>query len=148
MPYTYLNPDLDPKNKLVGVYNVVRVAAGKATISADDYNFSVPAPYSGPKSPNDTIITLTPKPSAPSYGTIILFYNRINLANLTGFSISKGTATTVLGVLTKINEELGVELSTLDVLEGALPAAGNNFNLNVTPECMIFYGSTSIALTV
>ena len=147
MAYTYLNPDLDPRNKIVGVYNVLRIAAGKTAILATDYNFTLPLPYSGPRSPKDTIIKLTPKPTSPYYGTIILYYNRINLANLTGFSITKGSATTVLGVLAKINEELGVELTPNEINEGALPAVGSSFTLSVTSECMVFYGSALIALT-
>jgi hypothetical protein len=140
------NPDLDPKVKLISVYNAYRAANNKDPLEVTDYNFGVPEEYSGPKSTKNTKIILTPTPTSPAYGTIILYYNRIDLANLTGFSVEKGSATTVLGLLDKINEELGVELTPMDVEEAAL-GAGSSFTLTVTDQCMIFYGSTTIGLT-
>lgn len=140
------NPDLDPKIKLMGIYNTYRESISKDPLDADDYTFSVPETYSGPKSPKNTVITLTPKPTSPAYGTITLYYNRIDLSNLTGFSVERGTATTVLGLLDEINEELGVELTPLDIEEAALPLS-NSFTLQVTDQCMIFYGSTTMGLT-
>lgn len=137
------SPDLDPKIKIMAVYNKLREDASNPTLDIEDYNFGLPEPYSGPRSPKNTRIKLTPKPSTGIYGYILLYYNRIDLSTLTGFSVEKGSATTVLGLLPAINEEMGVELEPTDVEEAPL-GTGTSFTLTASPQNMIFIGSTEI----
>jgi hypothetical protein len=140
------NPDLEPRNKIMSVYNRLRQLAGNPELDLEEYNFSVPQPYSGPRSPANTVIVLTPIPSSGIYGSITLYYDRIDLSTLTGFSVARGSATTVLGLLEELNEELGVALTPIDVEEAALPV-GSSFTLTASSQNLIFIGSTQIGLT-
>lgn len=140
-------PELNPKNKLISIYNLLRTADGQVPLDLEDFNFGTPVPYSGLRSAKNTKITLSPKNSASIYGKSILYYNRIDLATLDNFAVVKGTATTVLGLLPAINEELGVELEDFDVLEAAL-GAGPSFTLTASATNLIFTGSTSIDVIV
>lgn len=137
------NADLDPKRKLVAIYNKDRADAGLQPISYDDYNFSNPTPYSGVKSANNTRVYLTPKSTSAAFGRITVYYNRINLATITGQKVVKGAATTVTQLLPEINEELGVELTSLDIEEAPLGIA-STFTLTASPNSYIFTGSTII----
>lgn len=139
-------PDLDPKIKIVAIYNKDRTTNSLPTIVGADYTFSLPEIYSGPRSTKNTRVKLTPKADSGVYGNITIYYDRIDLATLTGFSVVKGAATTVLGLLDKVNEEMGIELTSVDVEEAAL-GVSNNFTLTASSQCMIFIGSTTIALT-
>lgn len=140
------NPDLDPKNKIVAVYNKDRTVNSLSTINRADYTFSLPEAYSGPRSTKNTRVKLTPKADTGIYGNITLYYNRISLATLTGFSVVKGTATTAIGLLPALNEELGVELTAIDINEVAL-GVSSSFVLTASNQCLIFIGSTTIGLT-
>jgi hypothetical protein len=140
------NPALDPKNKIVAIYNKQRTDNSLPTIEGDDYTISLPEVYVGPRSPSNTRVKLTPKVESLNYGDIRVYYDRIDLSTLSGFSVVKGTATTVLGLLAKINEELGVEMTATDIEEAALGVAVN-FNLTASPQNLIFIGSTVIGLT-
>lgn len=137
------NPDLDPKVKIVAIYNKRRQLDGKLPISQADYNFSDPVPYTGPRSNHNTRIKLTPKTDAGAYGLITIYYDRIDLATITGAKVVKGSATTVTQLLAEINEELGVELTSLDVLEAPL-GNGTTFTLTAAAKSLIFVGSTQI----
>lgn len=140
------NPALDPQNKIVAIYNRERTENLLPTIDGDDYTFSLPEVYSGPRSPSNTRVRLTPKVESLNYGDIRIYYNRINLSTISGLSIVKGTATTVLGLLEKINEELGVEMTATDIEEAALGVA-TTFQLTASPQNLIFIGSTTVSLT-
>lgn len=140
------NPALDPKNKIVAIYNAQRIANSLPTIDGDDYTFSLPEVYSGPRSLSNTRVKLTPNVESLNFGDIRVYYDRINLSTLSGFSVVKGSATTVLGLLNQINEELGVEMTATDIEEAALGVA-STFELTASPQNLIFIGSTTIGLT-
>lgn len=139
--------ELDPRNKLISIYNLLRTADGQVPFNLEDFSFGTPETYSGLRSTKNTKITLYPKNSASIYGKTILYYNRIDFATVQSFSVVKGTATTVLGLLAAINEELGVELSDTDVEEAAL-GNGASFTLTASPQNMIFTGSATIGFVV
>lgn len=140
-------PELNPRNKLISIYNLLRTADGQVPFDLEDFNFGTPVPYSGPRSTKNTQIILSPKNSLSIYGKTILYYNRIDLATLENFSVVKGTATTVLGLLSAINEELGVELEDFDVQEAAL-GIGADFVMTASATNMIFTGSITIGFVV
>lgn len=137
---------LDPKIKIVAVYNKDRTTNNKPTINGNDYTFSLPEAYSGPRSLKNTRVKLTPKADTGIYGNITIYYNRISFATLTGFSVTKGTATTAIGLLPAINEELGIELTAVDINEIAL-GASSSFVLTASSQNLIFTGATTIGLT-
>ena len=83
------------------------------------------------------------KSTSAAFGRITVYYNRINLATITGQKVVKGSATTVTQLLPEINEELGVELTSLDIEEAPLGIA-STFTLTAAPNSYIFTGSTII----
>ena len=140
------NPALDPKNKIVAIYNRERTKNSLPTIDGDDYTFSLPEVYTGPRSIKNSRVKLTPKVESLNIGDLRIYYDRINFSTLSGFSVEKGTATTVLGLLAKINEELGVELTATDIEEAALGVA-TTFNLTASPQNLLFIGTVVVGLT-
>lgn len=133
-----------PKEKLIAIYNQDRVNNGLAVIVADDFNLDPPQNYSGSRSPKNTRVYLTPKPSSANVGRITLYYNRIDLATITSLMVSKTTEANVIDLLTQINDELGVSLVASDMVNTTLPSAGP-FTLTATATNLIYTGSTSVA---
>ena len=137
------NPALNPKQKIISIYNKERADRGLSAINIADYEFSNPAPYTGIKSTKNTILYLTPKSTSAQFGRITLYYNRINLNTITGARVIKGSATTVTQLLNEINEELGVELANFDI-EEAILGTSPTFTLTASPLSFIFIGSTQV----
>ena len=137
-------PLVTPKEKLIAIYNQDRVNNGLAVIVADDFNLDPPQNYSGSRSPKNTRVYLTPKPSSANVGRITLYYNRIDLATIASLMVTKTTETNVVDLLTQINDELGVTLVASDIVNTTLPSAGP-FTLTATATNLIYTGSTSVA---
>lgn len=136
-------PELNPKIKLAAIYNLKRVEKGLLPINIDDYNFTLPLPYSGPRSVKNTKVYLLPKTSTAEFGRITIYYDRIDLATITGAKVSKGTATAVSQLIDEINEELGIYLDVLDIEEAVL-TADPTFVLTASPQCLLFTGQTTM----
>lgn len=141
------NPALDGKNKLISIYNLLREADGQVPFNLEDFVFSTPETYLGIKSTKNTKITIRPKDSASIYGRTILYYDRIDLSTINNLAVIKGAATTVLGLLPEINEEMGTELSDLDVEEEAL-GTGPDFTMTATSSNLVFIGTALIEFVV
>ena len=137
-------PLVTPKEKLIAIYNQDRVNNGLAVIVADDFNLDPPQNYSGSRSPKNTRVYLTPKPSSANVGRITLYYNRIDLATIASLMVTKTTQTNVVDLLTQINDELGVTLVASDIVNTTLPSAGP-FTLTATATNLIYTGSTNVA---
>lgn len=137
-------PLVTPKEKLIAIYNQDRVNNGLAVIVADDFNLDPPQNYSGSRSPKNTRVYLTPKPSSANVGRITLYYNRIDLATIASLMVTKTTETNVVDLLTQINDELGVTLVASDIVNTTLPSTGP-FTLTATAINLIYTGSTSVA---
>lgn len=129
----------DPVEKIYAAYNVKRVDRGLTPIDPEDFEMQDPVVFSGPQSTLNTKIQLLPKLASNAFGTINLFYDRVNLDTLVTPRIVKGSATTVFEALPAINEELGIVLEERDVVDGSLGA--NDFTLTATPVNKIFTGS-------
>lgn len=136
-------PELNPKLKIIAIYNKRRADKGLLPIDVNDYDFTLPLVYVGPRSTKNTKIYLIPKTSSAEFGRITIYYDRIDLATVTGAKVIKGSATAVSQLIEEINEELGIYLTTLDVEEAVLPA-GNFFTLTASPQCLLFTGATQI----
>jgi hypothetical protein len=137
------NPLLNPRTKIVAIYNKVRVDRGLTPIVEADFEFSNPTPYSGIKSVKNTRIYLTPRASSSQIGRITVYYDRISLSTITGAKVVRGTATTVTQLLSEINEELGIELTNNDIEEAPLGVTPT-FTLTASPTSLIFLGSTQV----
>lgn len=137
------NPALNPKLKIISIYNKERTDRGLSVVDINDYDFSNPTPYAGVKSTKNTILYLIPKSTSAQFGKITIYYDRIDLATILNTKVIKGTATTVTQLLPEINEELGVELANFDV-EEAILGTSPTFTLTASPLSFIFIGSTTV----
>lgn len=132
------------KDKIFAVYNALRVADSKPTVLANDFVMGVPADYNGPSSPKNTRLYMSPSATSPSVGRITLYYDRIDLVDITTLAITKGAAIMISDVLEQINDELGIELAVTDIVDAALPPAGP-FTLTASAANLIYKGSCSVA---
>lgn len=134
---------LNPKAKLFAVYNQNLIDRGLLPIDPDAFEMQPPTVFSGPQSIKNTRAKVIPKSQTNSFGTINFFWNRENLATaLTTPRIVKGTATTVHEAIAAINDELGVEMTTDDFVDGFL--GSTNFVLQATPTNLVFTGSVTV----
>ena len=136
--------NLNPEAKLIAVYNQQRVNQSLEPIVPEEFDMGPPEIYSGPRSPDNTRSRLIPKASTASFGRLNLYYNRKDMA--TAFTaplkVVKGSATTIHELINEINEELGIESTTADWLDGTLGAT--NFNLIASPLNRIFTGGVLV----
>ena len=137
-------PLVTPKEKLIAIYNQDRINNGLGVIVADDFNLESPQIYSGSRSPKNTRVYLTPKPSSANVGRITLYYNRIDLATITSLMVTKMTETNTVDLLAQISDELGVTLFASDIVDTTLPNTGP-FTLTATATNLLYTGSTNVA---
>ena len=130
-----------PEEKLAAMFNKDRADNSLPLIDFNEYVFQAPAPYVGVR---NTRIYALPALSSLYVGRISITYDRINFNTVTNVSVVKGSATTVHQLLPAINEELGIALSTTDVVDAALPASGG-FTLTATSVNKLFTGNTTVA---
>lgn len=137
---------LTPKEKFIAIYNADLAANGKPTLNPDDFEMSVPANYSGPRSTKNTVIYLQPLASSPYIGLATIYYNRINLATISTLRVSKGSATTLGELLPTLNIELGLNFSTADFTTTTLPSGLGTFTLTASAANLAFTGATTVTL--
>lgn len=137
-------PTINPKEKLVAIYNLDRTNNGLQPILETEFDFGAPETYSGPRSTKNTRIYLTPKASSASVGRITLYYDRINLATITTLAVVKAAEVNVVDMLPKLNEELGITLVAADITNGVLPASGG-FTLTASATNILYSGTTNVA---
>jgi hypothetical protein len=138
------DPSLNPEDKLYAVYNQKRINAGKEPIVPSEFNMGPTEVYSGPRSNHNSRTRLVPKASTASFGRLNLYHDRESLetAITTPLKVVKGNATTIHQLINEINEELGIESTTADWLDG--PLGATNFTLIASPLNRIFLGSTLV----
>ena len=137
---------LTAKEKLIAVYNYDLTANGRPTVNPAEFEMSAPAAYSGPRSPQNTVIYLSPLPTSPNIGLSTIYYNRLNLSVVTTLRVTKGSATNLATILPLLNIELGIVFATTDFQDVALPAVGSSFTLTATPSNILLLGSCSVML--
>lgn len=135
---------ITPQEKLFAIYNLDRTNNGLPVIDATDFIVGDPEVYSGSRSPKNTRVYLTPKPSSSNIGRITLYYNRIDFATITTLMVTKGAAVNVVDLLPQINEELGITLVAADISNTTLPTTGP-FTLTATAVNLVYTGSTNVA---
>lgn len=132
---------LNPTEKIFAIYNQDRVNRGKQPIVPAEFELQPPTAYTGPRSPTtNTRVKAIPKSAVNSFGTFNFYYNRENMATaIVGAKIVKGSLLTVHGAIAEINEELGIESTTADWVDGNL--GSTSFTLTATPTNLIFIGA-------
>lgn len=133
-----------PEEKLAAMFNKDRADNSLPIIDFSEYIFQAPTAFVGL---HDTRIYALPALSSLYVGRISITYDRIKLATVLNVSVVKGSSTTVHQLLPVINEELGIALSTADVVDAALPASGG-FTLTATAVNKLFTGNTTVAYRV
>ena len=108
---------------------------------------NAPTVYTGTAYPRNTRLVLDAPLESTSVGRTTVYYDRINLASITGLSVDKGAATTLLELLPAISDLMGIQLVALDVVNITLPASGT-FSLQASTTNLIYTGLTSLTLIV
>lgn len=119
--------------------------------SMDDFEFGDPTEVTMPNPTHNTVITFGPKAHSGYYGIKKVYYNRVHVSDLGVISVTKGNATRVSHLLTKINQKYGILITELDIYDALLPdiPAGQDeieVNLNFRPTSVVFYGGTKIVM--
>lgn len=129
-----------PEEKLAAMFNKDRADNSLPIIDFAEYIFQAPTTFVGIR---NTRIYALPILSSLYVGRISITYDRINFNTVTNVSVTKGPSTTVHQLLPAINEELGIQLNTTDVVDASLPVSGG-FTLSATAVNKLFTGSTTI----
>ena len=138
-------PTLNPEAKLYAVYNQQRVNAGLQPIVPSEFIMGPTEPYVGPRSTENSRTRITPKAITASFGRLNIYHTRRDMATAitTPLKVNKGNAVTIHELIAEINEELGIESTTADWLDGSLGAT--NFTLIASPLNRVFLGSVLVS---
>lgn len=118
------------------------------TIDPADYTVQAPETYTGTAYPRNTRLILDAPLESSVVGRTTIYYSRIDMSTaLTGIMVAKGSATTLIELLPALSEIIGVQLGANDVSPVALPASGT-FTLTASATNLLYFGSTTITLTV
>lgn len=135
---------LTPEEKLVAIYNASLIENSQDPVDIDDFDISVPQVYSGARSAKTTVVQLTPKAGAPSVGIAKIYYDRIDLTNVTTLTVDRGGANSLAELLPALNEELGLEFSTDDFQPTSFGGGDPNFTLTAKASNLIMTGSATV----
>lgn len=116
--------------------------------SFDEYDFSDPIRPTEQAPIRNTLIRLLPKGGTNLYGSVTLYYNRMNISTIGDIKVYKNGATLISEVIPYINTTYGIYLSPTDYIDGPLPSGSDVEPISVTLEisstCIQFYGGTPI----
>lgn len=114
----------------------------------DEYAFSDPVRPTEQAPVRNTLIRLLPKSGSNLYGSVTLYYNRMNISAIGDIKVYKNGATLISEVIPYINTTYGIYLSPTDYIDGPLPSGSDvepvSVTLNISPTCIQFYGGTPI----
>jgi hypothetical protein len=140
-------PVPDIKTKFFAVVNKHLSDNSKPTIDPDDFVVNVPQVYTGSAYNRNTRLVLDAPLDSTSVGRTTIYYDRINLATITGLQVEKGAFTTLHALLPSINELMGVEFLPADVVDITLPASGT-FEMAATSSNLIYSGAMTLTLII
>lgn len=137
-----------PLTKFFAVANKKLTDQNKPTIDPADYPSVTPQPYSGVRSAHNTVVLLDPPLNSSAVGRTTIFYDRIDMATITGLSVEKGTATSLTELLPAINDALGIALSLSDFEPvGSIPASGP-MSVTAAATNLLYKGTLTFTLIV
>lgn len=114
----------------------------------DEYAFSEPVRPTEQAPVRNTLIRLLPKSGTNLYGSVTLYYNRMNISVIGDIKVFKNGATLISEVIPYINTTYGIYLSPTDYIDGPLPTGSDtdpvSVTLTISPTCIQFYGGTQI----
>lgn len=135
------------KTKFFAVVNKHLQDNGQPTIDPADFTVNVPATYTGSAYNRNTRLVLDAPLESTSVGRTTIYYDRINLATITGLNVEKGAATTLLQLLPAINELMGVQFEAADVIDVVLPSSGT-FELAASASNLIYTNAATLTLII
>ncbi len=115
-------------------------------IDPADYEPATPEVYAGSTPATNTRIIFRPPLISPIIGNTVVYYDRGNLAMRSDLVVVRGAATSISDVLSQISDQIGIQLTLNDVVQKTLPASGPVV-LEAKASCLLFYGSTNVAIT-
>ena len=137
-----------PMTKFFAVANKQLTDQNKPTINPADYSTITPVPYSGVRSPRNTVVLLDPPLNSTAVGRSTIFFDRIDYAGITGLTVEKGAATTLIELLPAINEALGIALALTDFeAVGSVPASGT-MSVTASATNLLYKGTLTFTLAV
>lgn len=131
--------------KIQARFNAKRTEASLPTVDFTGYTMSLPSSYSGPQSTSNTLLYATPDATSNNLGRLKMFLNRLDLSTAVGITVTRGTSTRIVNLLTQLSNELGVTLIADDINDDVLPS-GSSFTLTASSSNRLFTGSTTIGL--
>lgn len=124
-------------------------------LEASDYDFSTPTPATPPEgseaSYNTTLTVTNNNPAAPYIGSVDIFYNRLNLADLALLAdiyVHAENTTTTHGLLPSLNRRYGLNLKEEDIVNLDTIDLGNYREalLKATPSSLGWVGELKIGV--
>lgn len=122
----------------------------RANLTTSIVYLGVPTANANPAIERDTQMVVTARPGLNIVGSVTVYYNRVDLKDFVGsksLAIEVGTATRLKDLIPKINDLLGINLTSADYLDVALPAYVGTFNesydiaLVASPTSWVYKGS-------
>lgn len=135
------------KTKFFAVVNKHLTDNGDPAIDPDDFLVNVPQVYTGTAYDRNTRLMLDAPLESTSVGRTTIYYDRINMATITGMQVEKGAATNLVDLLPAINELMGVQFLPADVVDVVLPSSGT-FEMAASASNLIYIGAMIITLIV
>ena len=141
--------DAGGDGKAVLLANINSVLGTSYTL--DEFDFGTPELVTISSPTRNSVVRLAPKAVSGYYGTRKVYYNRIHGSELGTISVARGSATSVSGLLTAINEKYGILITSADIYDATLPAAPVGevevtVALDFRPGSFIYYGGAQIVL--
>ena len=134
------------KEKFFANLNRVIKAKGETEVNPDDYDMTDPAPYTGPLSSGNTVIYLYPKPSAPVFGSTVVYSTRVDISTKTLPTFNKGSATDLATLLPELNAKFGIQFTDKDFDPITIESSTTKVTLKATNKNLLMTGEKEITL--
>jgi hypothetical protein len=122
---------------------------GKASnlqINDTDYVFLPPVINTDVANVGDTLLHVKHHPKTGKIGGINLYYNRINLSEITTeVIVKKGSFTLISQIISSINDALGLNLTAADYVDASILPVGS-FTIQAASNSILFKNSLTITL--
>lgn len=142
--------DLSPTTQDGLSFLVQNFNEGKAPedqLNGDDYIFDPPASIQGSPDPREAVLRVRPVAGSGRIGRIAINYFRIDTTTWADYHHDDtGTSLMVSDILNDINTAFGVSLSEADIVDVAIPPAGEVVQVVIRPDSYLFTGQFSIVV--
>lgn len=136
----------NPYEKIVAINNLRRIQAGMLPINGANYtpDDPIPSPYASRPGAANTFLRLVPIGSGSA---IEIYYDRIDLADVTLMEVIRGVAIDISGIIDQLSEKIGIEC-TIDDFENIPLPGTESFTLTASLTNLAFLPSTFVEVTL